>query len=53
MRRYCLALDLKDDAVLIGEYEAYHRNVWPEIIKHSKTRGLRTWKYTVPATGFS
>jgi L-rhamnose mutarotase len=31
MRRYCLALDLKDDAGLISEYEEYHRNVWPEI----------------------
>jgi L-rhamnose mutarotase len=29
--RYCLALDLVDDPVLIGDYEAYHRNVWPEI----------------------
>lgn len=31
MKRYCLALDLKDDAALIAEYEAYHQNVWPEI----------------------
>lgn len=31
MKRYCLALDLKDDAALIAEYEAYHKNVWPEI----------------------
>lgn len=31
MIRYCLALDLKDDPSLIAEYEAYHRNVWPEI----------------------
>jgi L-rhamnose mutarotase len=31
MKRYCLALDLKDDPQLIAEYEAYHRAVWPEI----------------------
>jgi L-rhamnose mutarotase len=29
--RYCLALDLRRDAVLIAEYEAWHRDVWPEI----------------------
>lgn len=29
--RYCLALDLQPDAVLIAEYEAWHRDVWPEI----------------------
>lgn len=31
MKRYCLALDLKDDPKLIEEYENYHRNVWPEV----------------------
>lgn len=31
MKRYCLALDLKDDPQLIAEYEEYHREVWPEI----------------------
>jgi len=29
--RYCLALDLRRDAALIAEYEAWHRDVWPEI----------------------
>jgi L-rhamnose mutarotase len=29
--RYCLALDLKNDAGLIAEYEQWHREVWPEI----------------------
>ena len=33
MKRYCLALDLKNDAALIAEYEEYHRNVWPEILQ--------------------
>jgi L-rhamnose mutarotase len=36
MKRYCLALDLKNDPVLIKEYEQYHKNVWPEIIKSIK-----------------
>ena len=31
MKRYCLALDLKDDAQLIEEYEQLHQNIWPEI----------------------
>jgi L-rhamnose mutarotase len=31
MNRYCLALDLVNDAGLIEEYEAYHKNIWPEI----------------------
>jgi L-rhamnose mutarotase len=31
MRKYCLALDLKEDKNLIAEYEHYHRDIWPEI----------------------
>jgi len=26
-RRYCLTLDLKDDAKLIAEYKRYHENI--------------------------
>lgn len=33
MKRHYLALDLKDDPELIAEYEAHHRNIWPEIKK--------------------
>lgn len=35
MKRYCLALDLKDDEQLIAEYEHWHKaeNGWPEIRK--------------------
>ena len=29
--RYCLALDLVQDAALIAAYEKWHREVWPEI----------------------
>ena len=31
MKRYCLALDLKDDPRLIAAYEQYHEQIWPEI----------------------
>jgi len=40
MKRYCLALDLKDDPALIAEYEEYHENVWPAIIDSIKTSGI-------------
>jgi L-rhamnose mutarotase len=40
MKRYCLALDLKNDAELIAEYEKHHKNVWPEIIKSIKDSGI-------------
>lgn len=29
--RYCLALDLIDDPVLIAEYELYHEKIWPGV----------------------
>ena len=31
MKRFCLALDLINDPVLISEYEQYHVKIWPEI----------------------
>lgn len=31
MKRFCLALDLKDDPQLIAEYRRYHKTVWPEV----------------------
>ena len=40
MKRLCLALDLKEDTKLIGEYENHHKNVWPEIIKSIKDSGI-------------
>jgi L-rhamnose mutarotase len=38
--RYCLALDLKDDAELISAYETYHREVWPEVVSHLRGHGI-------------
>jgi L-rhamnose mutarotase len=40
MKRYCLALDLKDDPELIFEYETWHRQVWPENIQGIKDSGI-------------
>ena len=40
MKRYCLTLDLKDDASLIAEYEAHHKAVWPEILESITTSGI-------------
>jgi L-rhamnose mutarotase len=40
MKRYCLAVDLKDDPALIREYEAHHRDVWPGILKSIKDAGI-------------
>ncbi len=40
MKKYCLALDLKEDPILIAEYEAYHRELWPEIRESIKSAGI-------------
>ena len=40
MKRFCMALDLKDDPALIKEYEEYHTNVWPEIKKSITDAGI-------------
>ncbi|GIL21623.1 MAG: L-fucose mutarotase [Bacteroidota bacterium] len=42
MKRYCLALDLKNDAALIAEYENYHKKIWPEIEASIKDSGILT-----------
>jgi L-rhamnose mutarotase len=40
MKKFCLALDLKDDVQLITEYEDYHKTVWPEILKSITDSGI-------------
>ncbi len=42
MKRYCQALDLKDDPVLIEEYINWHKpeNIWPEIVQGIKEVGI-------------
>jgi L-rhamnose mutarotase len=40
MKRYCFALDLKNDPALIAEYESYHQRVWKEILASIKGAGI-------------
>ncbi len=40
MKKYCLALDLKEDPALIREYEEYHRDVWPEVEQSLRDAGI-------------
>ena len=40
MKRHCLACDLKDDNTLIKEYEAYHRQIWPDILQSIINSGI-------------
>jgi L-rhamnose mutarotase len=42
MKRYCLAVDLKDDPALITEYERLHApgNTWPEIAASIRDSGI-------------
>ena len=42
MKRYCLTLDLKDDIKMIAEYEEYHKNISPEILKSIKDSGVES-----------
>jgi L-rhamnose mutarotase len=39
-KKFCLALDLKNDPKLIAEYEKHHRTVWPEILKSIEDSGI-------------
>lgn len=39
-QKYCLALDLKEDNLLIAQYKSYHQAVWPEIIASIKDSGI-------------
>jgi L-rhamnose mutarotase len=48
MKRYCLALDLVNDEELIADYEAWHRQVWPEIIdsiRHAGISDMEIWRF--------
>lgn len=42
MKKYCLAVDLKDDPELIAEYENWHKkeNAWPAITKSITDSGI-------------
>ncbi|MDR9408467.1 MAG: L-rhamnose mutarotase [Balneolaceae bacterium] len=40
MKRFCFALDLKNDPELIDEYIKHHENVWPEILDSITNAGI-------------
>jgi L-rhamnose mutarotase len=44
MKTFYLALDLKNDPVLIKEYENYHKKIWPEITASIKNAGINQMK---------
>jgi L-rhamnose mutarotase len=39
-RRFCLALDLKDDPTLINDYKRHHEKIWPEIAESIRDSGI-------------
>jgi L-rhamnose mutarotase len=39
--RHALALDLRDDPLLIEQYEIHHNQVWPEVLSHLRCHGVR------------
>jgi L-rhamnose mutarotase len=40
MQKHCLALDLINDPVLIAEYDAWHKAVWPEVLESITAAGI-------------
>ena len=48
MKKYCLALDLKNDAALIAEYKKHHEKIWPEITESLIDAGIENLEiYTI------
>src|SRR5665213_3209780 len=50
MKRFCLALDLKDDPDLIAEYKKQHENVWPAIRASIVAAGIRDMEIDLVAS---
>lgn len=40
MKRFCFALDLKNNPDLIEKYIEHHENVWPEVLKSITDAGI-------------
>jgi len=40
LKKYCFALDLINDPVLIAEYKKYHQKIWPEITASITDSGI-------------
>ncbi|HKV24098.1 MAG TPA: L-rhamnose mutarotase [Candidatus Acidoferrum sp.] len=49
-RRYCLALDLKDDPQLVVEYKRHHEKIWPEITRSIKDAGIQDMQIYLTGT---
>lgn len=41
MKRFALAVQLKDDADIIKRYEEYHAHPWPEVVEGTIACGVR------------
>ena len=39
-RRYCFAVDLKDDPEAIAAYRKHHERIWPEVTRSIKDAGV-------------
>src|SRR3954469_3480446 len=39
-RRFCFALDLKNDSALVADYRKYHEKIWPEVTQSLKDSGI-------------
>jgi L-rhamnose mutarotase len=42
VKRFCLALDLKNDPALMLQYEEHHKKVWPEILESIRNSGIES-----------
>jgi len=49
-RRFCFALDLKDDPALTAEYRKCHEQIWPEITQALKDTGIEDMEIYLPGT---
>ena len=49
-RRFCFALDLKDEPALIAEYRKYHEKIWPEITRSLRDSGIEDLEIYLPGT---
>jgi L-rhamnose mutarotase len=49
-RRFCLALDLKDDPQRTAESKRYQEKIWPEVTRSIKDSGIEDMKLHRRAT---
>lgn len=50
MTRYCLTLDLKNDAAAIAEYKRYHVKIWPEVKQSLFDAGIEAMEIYLAGT---